>query len=448
MQYVSNTDEDKAEILRTIGVKSFEELLKDIPEELRLSKMNLPEGISEMQLLNELRKKGQKNMHGGRFASFLGAGLYDHYIPPLVNELASRGEFITAYTPYQGEASQGTLQTIYEFQSYICLLTGMEVANASMYDGASSLAEAALMVLRHTHRKTIVVSKSLHPESYQTLKTYLSNIDARIVVVPEKKGVTDLSALKKTVNQDAALIIAQSPNCLGAIEDLPAISKIAKDSGAKFAVSSNPLALSLLASPGEVGADIAVGEGQPLGNPIAYGGPHFGYFATTSEFMRKIPGRLSGITEDKDGKRAYVLTLQAREQHIRREKATSNICTNHALCALKASIFLATLGKTGFRRMGELNVERSHHAWEVLTKLKGVTTYSDASFFNEFALNIDAYPDQIEAACYSRKLIGPFDLARWSADWKGRFLFAVTEQRSDEDIDNLADALKEAIQKS
>jgi glycine dehydrogenase subunit 1 len=444
MQYISNTTQNKKDMLKKIGVSSFEDLLTDIPPDLRLKDLKLPEGLSEMELLRSLRKQGQKNAHADRFISFLGGGNYDHYIPPIVGQLATRGEFITAYTPYQGEASQGTLQSIYEYQSLICLLTEMEVANASMYDGATSMAEAVLMILRHTDRKQIFIAQTVHPESLATLKTYTSNLDVEIVLIPEKGGVTDLNFLKEQISEKTACVIFQSPNFLGFLEDGPEITRISKTQGATVGVAVNPLSLSVLVPPGAYGADIVVGEGQPLGNPVSYGGPHFGFFAVTTEWMRRIPGRICGMTQDLDGKRAFVLTLQAREQHIRREKATSNICTNHALCALKATIFLTLLGDHGFRRLGELNVQGSHEAFEILKAVDGVQAYSEAPFFNEFTLKIQKDPQRLKKTLEACKILGPLALGRFDSRRKDQYLVAVTEQRSTQEVHLLAQAIKDA----
>jgi len=444
MQYISNTPADRKEMLKVVGVPTFKELLSDIPKDLIISGLNLPSGISELELLAHLRRTGQKNTHSDRAISFLGAGNYDHYIPPIVNTLATRGEFITAYTPYQPEASQGTLQTIYEFQSLICRLTRMHVANASMYDGASSLAEAALLALRTTDRRRILVSEMLHPESIETLETYLANIDSEIVMIPQRGGLMDQGFLEKSMSRDVALLVFQTPNFLGYLENAKVLVQLASTNGALTLVSVNPLSLAVVMPPGEYGADIVVGEGQPLGNPISYGGPHFGFFATTKELLRRIPGRLCGMTEDLDGKRAYVLTLQAREQHIRREKATSNICTNHALCALKATIFLSVLGGEGFRRLGELNVERSHRALERLSRLKEVAVFSDAPFFNEFTIRIQKNPSRLAKSLAKHRVIGPLHLDRFGKKWQGHYLVAVTEQRTDDDIERLVKAIKDA----
>lgn len=444
MQYVANTPQDKIEMLKAIGVKSFEDLLGDIPKELRVPELSISEGISEQELLSQLRRLGQKNTHSDRFACFLGAGVYDHYIPPLVNHLATRGEFITAYTPYQGEASQGTLQTIYEYQTMICLLTQMDVANASMYDGASSVAEAVLMALRIRPKKKILVSESLHPEATQTVKTYISNLDVEIVMVPEKQGQVDLSFLKQHLSDDVSAVVFQNPNFLGYLEAGEEISSLAKKHQALVIASVNPLSLGLLRPPGDYGVDIVVGEGQPLGNAMSYGGPHFGFFAVKSEWMRRLPGRIAGLTQDAEKKTAFVLTLQAREQHIRREKATSNICTNHALCALKGLIFLSVLGPKGFRRIGELNVQKSHEAYEKLLKLNGVKAYADTPFFNEFTLKIDKDPTSLERSFQENQLIGPLHLGRFDQKRTNHYLVAVTEQRTSDEIDRLVEAIRNA----
>lgn len=424
-------------MLRDIGVKSFEELLQDIPAGLKTGPLKIAEGLSELELLSDVKRIGQQNKHTDRQPCFLGAGVYDHYIPPVVNHLATRGEFITAYTPYQGEASQGTLQTIYEYQSMICMLTGMDVSNASMYDGASAVAEAALLALRHqTQKKKIVIGGYLHPEYLETLKTHLSNMDIQIVRTALSEGVTDISDLKKHA-ADAACVIVQQPNFLGCIEDLEAVFSTAREAGAISVACVNPLAMSVLKSPGDCGADVVVGEGQPLGNAMSYGGPHFGFFAVKKPFMRKLPGRIVGRTVDRDGNEAFVLTLQAREQHIRREKATSNICTNHALCALKSLIFCTVLGPHGFRKMGALNVQNAHIAFDGLTALESVKAFSKQSFFNEFTVVIDKDPEAVQKALLDAGLIGPLHLGKFDETLTGHFLVAVTEQRTQEDIQRL-----------
>lgn len=444
MEYIANTDQDRELMLRDIGVENFEALLQDIPLALKMGPLKIAKGLSELELLSDLKRIGQQNKHTDRQPCFLGAGVYDHYIPPVVNNLATRGEFITAYTPYQGEASQGTLQTIYEYQSMICMLTGMDVSNASMYDGASAVAEAALLALRHQENKRkIVIGGYLHPEYLETLETHLRNMNIDIVCVPLSDGVTDIALLKKHA-AEAACVIVQQPNFLGYIEDLEQIFSIAKASGAISIACVNPLAMSILKSPGECGADVVVGEGQPLGNAMSYGGPHFGFFAVKKHLMRKLPGRIVGRTLDHEGSEAFVLTLQAREQHIRREKATSNICTNHALCALKSLIFCTVLGPHGFRKMGSLNVQNSHLAYKSLTGLACVQAFSKQSFFNEFTILIDKDAQAVQKSLANAGLIGPLHLGRFDSKLEKHFLVAVTEQRTKEDIQRLVQAIEQA----
>lgn len=444
MQYVANTEEDKKQMLQAIGVKNFDDLIQDIPKNLRTTGLKLPEGLSELELQSLLKKQGQQNKHADRYASFLGAGCYDHYIPSIVNLLATRSEFITAYTPYQGEASQGTLQTIYEYQSMICLLTGMDVSNASMYDGASALAEAVLLAIRHTNKNKVFVADTLHPEYLETIKTHVFNLNTVIERIPSKNGTLDLEWLKKNMTNDAAAVVYQSPNFLGYIEEGYKLVEIAKSKEVLTIASVNPLSLSILEPPGNFGVDVVVGEGQSLGNTMAYGGPHFGFFAVKEALMRKLPGRISGMTQDKEGNRAFVLTLQAREQHIRREKATSNICTNHALCALKGLIFLSALGPNGFRKMGELNVQQSHKTYKALKSIAGLQMLSDAPFFNEFTFTMAKDESKLLASFEKNHLIGPLHLAKFRKEWKNMYLVATTEQRTEDEIQRLKRAIEEA----
>ncbi|MBF0253611.1 MAG: aminomethyl-transferring glycine dehydrogenase subunit GcvPA [Candidatus Omnitrophica bacterium] len=431
-------------MLRVIGVKDFGDLLSGIPRDLRLREFNIGPGMSEMDLLISLRRIGQRNFHSDRFASFLGAGAYDHYIPPVVGQLSSRSEFLTAYTPYQGEASQGTLQTIYEYQSLMCNLLAMDVSNASVYDGASAAAEAVVLALRHTSRPRVLVPETLHPETIETLKTYAGNLPVEFVLLPQKDGVTDLDILEKQADGRTAAVVLQNPNFMGFLEDVSRASEIARKAGALMIVSVNPLSLGVLEAPGVLGADIAVGDGQPLGNPVSYGGPHFGFFAVKEPLMRRLPGRISGMTVDNKGRRAFVLTLQAREQHIRREKATSNICTNHALSALKALIFLTVIGPHGFKRMAELNVQKSHETLDILKSVPGVKPYSAAPFFNEFTVRIDKDDEKLKRAFFAQKLIGPLHLGRFDERWRGLYLVAVTEQRTTDEMERLARAIRDA----
>ncbi len=443
MDYISNSAADKAEMLKVIGVRSFADLISNIPSSLRKLDLKVPPGISELELDRHMDEIGHANKNFKYSISYLGAGNYDHFFPAVVDRLALRGEFITAYTPYQGEASQGTLQTMYEYQSLICELTAMDASNASMYDGASSLAEGALLALRSSGRKKILMPVTIHPEYREVVKTYLSFLDAEIVEIPMKNCLADLEALSKAAGEDAAAILIQQPNFFGALEDTCRIGEIAKKAGALFVACVNPVSLGVLAPPGEYGADIAVGEGQPLGNPVSYGGPHFGFFTVKNELLRKIPGRISGMTVDKIGRRAFVLTLQAREQHIRREKATSNICTNQALCALKGAIYLSLLGNEGLKKLALLNVSKARKTHDRLLKIKGVEPLSNAPFFNEFALRINKDPRKLKENLKKRNLLGPLALENFYPEMKSAYLFAVTEKRTDADLGALAAAIED-----
>ncbi len=431
-------------MLKTIGVSSFEDLLKKVPNKLRHFDWKLPKGVSELELLREVVEAGKSNHHFHDFACYLGAGCYDHFIPTVVSQLAHRGEFITSYTPYQGEASQGTLQFIYEYQSMICELTAMDYSNASMYDGASSLAEAALLALRMDGRKKILIPDTVHPEYRQVVRTYLSSIDCEIVAVPMKDLSVDLEKLKSLAGPDVAAIVLQQPNFFGVLEEARQIAEIAKKAGALTIACVNPISLGVIEPPGEYGADIAVGEGQPLGNPVSFGGPHFGFFTVKADLLRKIPGRIAGATVDKQGRRSFVLTLQAREQHIRREKATSNICTNHSLCALKGAIYMSLLGPKGLRRLSLINVKNAHRTRERLLKIKGVQALSDRPFFNEFGLVIEKDQKDLALSLRKNKILGPLALDRFYPQLRSAYLIAVTENRTEGDLDRLVRAVEEA----
>ena len=442
MQYISNTEVDKLAILKAVGVSSFEELVTKVPKSLRHFELRLPEGKSELELLREMVEIGRQNKNFHDYASYLGAGNYDHFVPTVVNALAHRGEFITSYTPYQGEASQGTLQSIYEFQSLLCELTAMDYSNASMYDGASGLAEAALLALRSSGRKKILVPVTIHPEYRAVVKTYTSCLDAQIVEIPmAADGALDFEALKKNLDETVAAVLVQQPNFFGLLEEVRDIGAMAHKAGALFIACVNPISLGILEPPGEYGADIAVGEGQPLGNPAAFGGPHFGFFTVKQEFLRKMPGRIAGMTVDNVGRRSFVLTLQAREQHIRREKATSNICTNHSLCALKGAIYLSLLGKKGLKKLALLNLKNAHDAYEALLKLKGVKEFSKRPFFNEFALFLEKDGRALKIAMEENKILGPLELVPHYPAKSGAYLFAVTENRTQGDLERLLKAV-------
>jgi glycine dehydrogenase subunit 1 len=386
-RYLPMTEEDKRTMLETIGVSSVDELFSDIPEKVRFKgEYNIKAAKSETALMKELFKMATRNADLRRNVSFLGAGVYDHYIPVIVDHVISRSEFYTAYTPYQPEISQGELQAIFEFQTMICELTGMDVANSSMYDGGTALAEAAMLSSGHTKRKKVIVSSAVHPESREVLKTYAKGQYIEVIEVPVKDGVTDLDALKNLATEEIAAVIVQYPNFFGRIEPLKELEEIVHANKALFVVSSNPLALGVLTPPGKFGADIVIGDAQPFGIPTAFGGPHCGYFAVTNKLMRKVPGRLVGQTTDDQGRRGFVLTLQAREQHIRRDKATSNICSNQALNALAASVAMTALGKKGVQEMAELIykrcIMRKMHLNKLDLKLYMMGIYSMNSLLN------------------------------------------------------------------
>ncbi|MGR3309386.1 MAG: aminomethyl-transferring glycine dehydrogenase subunit GcvPA [Candidatus Brocadiales bacterium] len=443
MDFVPSTDKDKEIMLKEVGVKSVEALLTDIPQSLRKFDLNIPKTLSEMELVKELKAAAEKNINVSEYTSFLGAGAYEHFIPSVVNYLASRGEFATCYTPYQAEVSQGTLQAIYEFQSMICELTAMDVANASMYDGASALAEAAVLSIRHTDRQKVVISQAVHPEYREVVKTYLHCLNIEIVEIPAPDGTTDIDALSHAVDDGTASVLIQMPNFFGCLEEVDYIAKAAHKHGALFIACVNPISLGIIKPPGSYGADIAVGEAQSLGNPLNYGGPYIGFFAVKKELMRKVPGRIVGATTDVKGRRAFVLTLQAREQHIRRQKATSNICTNQALCALRTCIYLSVLGKQGLAELARLNLHKSHYALEEICKLQGFEPLFNKPFFNEFVIRVtdSRTAEQINESLLKEKIIGGLDLSRFYPALKNSMLFCITETKNKNDIDRLVAGL-------
>lgn len=388
-RYLPMTEEDKKAMLEKIGVSSIDELFNDIPEKVRFKgEYNIKPAKPESSLMKELARMAEKNADLKKNVSFLGAGVYDHYIPVIVDHVLSRSEFYTAYTPYQPEISQGELQAIFEFQTMICELTGMDVANSSMYDGGTALAEAAMLSAGHTKRKKIIISNAVHPETREVVKTYAKGQRIELIEVAANGGVTDVEALKGMVNDEVAAVIVQYPNFFGQIEPLKEIEEIAHDHKSLFVVSSNPLSLGILTPPGKFGADIVVGDAQPFGIPTAFGGPHCGFFAVTSKLMRKIPGRLVGQTMDDQGRRGFVLTLQAREQHIRRDKATSNICSNQALNALAASVAMTALGKQGVKEMAAANLQKAHYA-KTAFKVNGFEIIFEGPSFNEFVVKVN-----------------------------------------------------------
>ncbi|WP_052997733.1 aminomethyl-transferring glycine dehydrogenase subunit GcvPA [Staphylococcus aureus] len=438
-RYIPLTEKDKQEMLQTIGAKSIGELFGDVPSDILLNRdLNIAEGEAETTLLRRLNRIASKNITKETHTSFLGAGVNDHYAPSVVDAMISRSEFYTAYTPYQPEISQGELQAIFEFQTLICELTDMDVANSSMYDGMTSFAEACILAFSQTKKNKIVVSKGLHYQALQVLHTYAKTRKEFEVVEIDLDGtVTDLKKLEAAVDDETAAVAVQYPNFYGSIEDLEKIHSFIEDKKALFIVYANPLALGLLTPPGSFGADIVVGDTQPFGIPAQFGGPHCGYFATTKKLMRKVPGRLVGQTQDDEGNRGFVLTLQAREQHIRRDKATSNICSNQALNALASSIAMSALGKQGIYDIAVQNIEHANYAKQQFIK-KGFEVL-DGTSFNEFVVKFDKPIQQVNEELVKYNIIGGFDLGVVSDDFKNHMLIAVTELRTKDEIDTFVE---------
>ena len=433
MHYVSNTEEQKKEMLEAIGVSNVLALFKDIPQELILKKkLNIPEALSEIEVKRLLENLAGKNK--SNTVSFLGAGAYRHFSPTIVNHILLRGEFFTSYTPYQPEISQGMLQAIFEYQTMVCKLTGMDVANASMYDNSSALAEAAIMSTRIKKKNRILISKAVHPEHREVVKTYTNANNLELAEVNFENGIT------KVLNEkDFSAIIVQNPNFFGCIEDLSRIEKFAHESDALLIVSVNePTSLGILKSPGSYNADIVVGEGHSFGNPVSFGGPYVGFMATKNEFVRQIPGRLAGQTVDKEGRRGFVLTLQAREQHIRREKATSNICTNQALNALAFTITLATLGKE-LRTLSMQNLQKANYASSQLEKA-GIRKAFSSYFYNEFAVKLNNI-ENANKKLVQNNIMPLIDLGKYYPELKNHALICVTELNTKEEIDKLVGVL-------
>jgi glycine dehydrogenase subunit 1 len=435
-RYLPMTERDQAQMLATVGANSVEELFADIPTSVRYKGvLPMSPALDEPSLLKHMRRLSDRNADSDRYTSFLGAGIYDHHIPVVINHVISRSEFYTAYTPYQPEISQGELQAIFEFQSYICELTGMQVANASMYDGATALAEAAALASGATKRRRIVISRTVHPEAREIVRTSARGLDLEVVEVGFRDGVTDLDELKKAIDGNTAAVLVQTPNFFGCIEEIRAIEPLIHAQKGLLVMSVNPLSLGLLESPGALGADVVVGDAQPLGIPASLGGPTCGFFAVSEALMRKIPGRIVGQTVDRDGKRGFVLTLQAREQHIRREKATSNICSNQALLALCASVYMSVMGKAGMQEVSLQNMRKAHYA---AGRFPAGSQVFSAPFFNEFVvkLPVDADVKAVNAKLLQAGYIGGYDLGIHYPELKGHILIAVTERRTKQEIDD------------
>jgi glycine dehydrogenase subunit 1 len=445
MDYIQNTPQDTAAMLKSIGAGSIDELFSPIPADLRLKRpLDLPPALSEQELLAHLQSLAARNRTFDAGRCFLGAGAYNHFIPAVVDALFSRGEFLSAYTPYQAEASQGTLQHIFEFQSMMCELTGMDVATASHYDGATALQEAVAMSIDHTERKKVVISSGVNPQYRSVVRSLFKQLGATIVEVAHVRGVTPVATLKDAA-EGAACIVVQNPNFLGGIEDLAGMAEAAHSVGALGVASVNPMSLALLRPPGECGCDIAVGEAQPLGIEMGFGGPWCGFIAARKEHIRGLPGRIVGETVDLDGKRGFVLTLQAREQHIRREKASSNICTNQALMALRATIYLETLGPGGLRRVAETSVRRTHELAAKLAKIEGVYVAYKAPYFHEVVIELPHPPQTLERLL-EKGFLGGLYLQPYYRDLRDHVLMCCTERNSSPDIDAFVQAVREAIQ--
>jgi glycine cleavage system P protein (glycine dehydrogenase) subunit 1 len=442
--YIPTTPEDEQEMLKAIGLDSVEDLFSDIPKDMQLNReLNLPKAKSELEVKSYLDSLAKKNCSLSELTNFLGAGAYDHYIPSIVDHIISRQEFYTSYTPYQPEISQGTLQYIFEFQTLICKLTGMDVANASLYDGGTAVLEAALMAAAYSRKDEIIISKTVRPESRRILKTYAHVQGLDVVEIDMKDGVTDLEQLEELVSDKTAAVIVQSPNFFGIIEDLKATGEIAhKGKKTSFIASVDPISLAVLKKPSELDVDVVVGEGQGMGIPLSFGGPYLGFIAAKKNYMRKLPGRIVGETQDVNGKRSYVLTLTAREQHIRREKATSNICSNQGLNVLAATVYMVTLGKEGLKEVALQSTKKAHYAYEELTKSGKYKPLFDKPFFKEFAVKSDIDADKILSDLRDEDIIGGYHLGINYPEFKNSILYAVTEKRTKDEIDKLSSVLE------
>ncbi len=445
-RYTSATDADRAEMLAEIGATSVDELFEQIPEAVRLGRpLELPDGLSEHEVFERLAALAGRNADAESEVCFLGAGMYDHYVPAIVDAITQRSEFLTPYTPYQPEVSQGGLQVMFEFQTAMSELTALPVSSAGLYEGPSTVASAGYLAMGATKRTKFVVSRGVHPHSRETLATYAAGYGAEVVEVGIEEGLTDAAALADAVDDETAAVFLQSPNFLGAVEDVEELGVTAKQRGALLVVACDPMTLGVLKPPGEQGADIAVGEGQPLGNRLDYGGPSFGFFCAAEEHLRRMPGRIAGETTDADGRRGFVLTLQTREQHIRREKATHNICTAQALNALAGVVHLAWLGREGYRELGELLLRRTAYARQKLAAVDGVELLHAAPVAREFAVRLDAPVAGVLDRCADRGIAAGYPLGREYPEYEDGLLVAITERRSREQIDKLAEVLGDAV---
>ena len=433
--FLPSTKEERQEMLESLGLKDFKEFFRDVPHEVyREEPLNLPEGKSEIEVSRYLRAMAEENKNYRLILR--GAGAYDHYIPSIVKYIPAKEEFLTAYTPYQAEISQGILQSIFEYQTMICELTGMEVSNASVYDGATAAAEAAAMC-RSRKRSTTLVSEAAHPDVIATIRTYLYGVGGEMKMIPVRDGKTDVEALKTLLTEETASVYFAQPNFYGQLEEAEALIQATHEAGAMAVMGCNPIALGLLKTPGELGADVAVGEGQPLGMPLAYGGPYLGFMATTKKNMRSLPGRIVGETKDANGERAFVLSLQAREQHIRREKASSNICSNEALCALTAGLYMASMGPEGLKEAAAQSAAKAHYLAAALSKLPGVKLAHSGEFFHEFVTEMPR-PEAVLEKLEEAGILGGLPI-------KEGLLWCVTEKAAKADLDEVAALVKEVL---
>ncbi len=443
MDFIANTGDDIRRLLSAVNASSIEELFEDVPDEVRLKgDMNLPPAMDEASLLTHMKNLAQE-IHGEKVI-FLGAGSYDHFIPTAVNHIISRSDFYTAYTPYQAEVSQGTLQAIYEYQSAICELTAMDVANASLYDGGSALAEGARMAIGATGRNKVLIPKNIHPAYRRVVATYLAGIDVILEEVDFEDGIINMEDLKKKLDKETACLLLQQPNFFGCLEEVQGICELVHDKGALMVVSVNPISLGLLKPPGHYGADIVVGEGQPLGLPMSFGGPYLGFMACSEKLLRRMPGRIAGRTTDDKGNPGFVLTLQTREQHIRRERATSNICSNQALCALAAVVYLSLVGKEGIREVAETSLRKAHYTAKRLESV-GFAPLFSGPFFNEFPVISPVAPEKVNEALIKEGIVGGLPLERFYPEFPNAMLFCVTEKRTREEIDKFIRVLEGSL---
>ena len=441
MSYWSNSEPDIKTMLKAIGVRDFEELIRNIPKDLRFNgEYELPDGLSELEARELLESLANKNK---TLVPFAGAGAYDHYVPAIVDEIASRPEFYTSYTPYQPEVSQGNLQVMYEFQSLICSITGMDVTNASMYEAGSALAEAILMAIGHTRNKKVLMPSTLNPRYKSVVKTYLNNIDVQVVEIPVNNFILDYNFAARELDDSTACVVVQSPNYFGFVEDVAKLDALREGKKALLIHLYDPISLGVLKPPADFHADIAVAEGQALGNHLNFGGPYVGLFSAKQELVRKMPGRIAGETKDVDGRRGYVMTLQTREQHIRREKATSNICTNSGLLTVRAAIYLSALGKNGFRQVSNLCLQKAHYLAEQLSKIPNIKLASDAPFFKEFTVELPIPANEVIKAFAEEGILAGVSLEK--ENLPNHLVIAVTEKRSLRELDRYVELMKSVV---